>query len=175
METVTSLNSPFESITSLSTVLNNDRSDFMEKEVKFKGQAAIGKRVQVFWDLENRYFKGVVVQYNQIKGDYRIRYDDGKTMWGHILKDLEFIEIFSEPSIRKRRISAFKMNSEISLSEVQTKKLKISPKNSEKIRSLTKERVKKELLSHKKMIEIQIEELKKKVEKLKDHEVIDNI
>jgi len=47
------------------------------------GEDAVGRRVGVFWDGEERYFFGKVVTYRpqRRKKQYRVRYDDGDTQW----------------------------------------------------------------------------------------------
>jgi len=63
-----------------------------QKLPTFQGQTIIGKKVRVFWDLEQLYFEGTVTDFNEQKKDYQIHYDDGQILWNHILKDLEFLE-----------------------------------------------------------------------------------
>ena len=41
------------------------------------GQGAVGWRIRVFWEQENRRYPGVVESYNQEEGCHHIVYDDG--------------------------------------------------------------------------------------------------
>jgi len=55
----------------------------MEKNIRseLKGFESKGKRVSVYWDFYEKWYTGVVVQYDPIKNLYKIQYDDGDFQW----------------------------------------------------------------------------------------------
>ena len=41
----------------------------------------IGKRVRVFWPVDQQWYMGIVQQYNQTTGEHQLSYPDGDTEW----------------------------------------------------------------------------------------------
>ena len=41
----------------------------------------IGKKVRVFWPVDNSWYTGVVLQYDDATGEHLLKYDDEDTEW----------------------------------------------------------------------------------------------
>jgi hypothetical protein len=41
----------------------------------------IGKKVRVFWPVDNSWYTGVVLQYDANTGEHLLKYDDDDTEW----------------------------------------------------------------------------------------------
>ncbi len=48
--------------------------------------------MKVFWKVEEQWFSGVIVAYNDRKKDYQIQYDDEQIGWKHLLENMTFLE-----------------------------------------------------------------------------------
>ena len=41
----------------------------------------IGKKVRVFWPVDNSWYTGIVLQYDGNTGEHLLKYDDEDTEW----------------------------------------------------------------------------------------------
>lgn len=63
-----------------------------------EGEAAVGRRVCVFWEGESEWFKGVVTAVSPESG-YFVRYDDGEEQWEAAGDALEFVPSPSDDAV----------------------------------------------------------------------------
>ena len=64
----------------------------------------IGKKVRVFWPVDNSWYTGVVLQYDANTGEHLLKYDDEDTEW---VKVRFLLELFIAKLLEKRALIDF--------------------------------------------------------------------
>lgn len=62
---------------------------------EMEGEAAVGRRVRVFWEGESEWFEGVVASFSPESG-YFVRYDDGEEQWEDAGETIVFLPSASD-------------------------------------------------------------------------------
>mmetsp|Transcript_22926 Transcript_22926/g.32308 ORF Transcript_22926/g.32308 Transcript_22926/m.32308 type:complete len:639 (+) Transcript_22926:268-2184(+) len=57
------------------------RDDAYPPKTRFCPKCMIGKKVRVFWPVDQQWYVGIVLQYDQSTGEHHLRYNDGDTEW----------------------------------------------------------------------------------------------
>ena len=63
------------------------------------GEMLVGKRIDVWWAFEERYWRGTVLHYDVVDRSHRVLYDDGEMKW-HLLDDFYWRRYSGAPWIR---------------------------------------------------------------------------
>eukprot|EP00516_Mucochytrium_quahogii_P008187 CAMPEP_0203753374 /NCGR_PEP_ID=MMETSP0098-20131031/7160_1 /ASSEMBLY_ACC=CAM_ASM_000208 /TAXON_ID=96639 /ORGANISM=" , Strain NY0313808BC1" /LENGTH=1004 /DNA_ID=CAMNT_0050643947 /DNA_START=290 /DNA_END=3301 /DNA_ORIENTATION=+ len=110
--------------------MNSNMGGLKRSKPLYEGEAALGKRVGVFWDGEDSYFYGRVVKYNdsRLKKKYLVKYEDGDKHWeyGHALnfeKGAAGASSSGKQVKPKKRPRTPPMEGELEETNVPTKKL----------------------------------------------------
>ncbi|VEU39763.1 unnamed protein product [Pseudo-nitzschia multistriata] len=54
------------------------------QRLRFCANCMIGKKVRVFWPVDNSWYIGTVQQFNAVTGEHLLKYEDDDTEWVHI-------------------------------------------------------------------------------------------
>jgi len=48
----------------------------------------IGKKVRVFWPVDNRWYTGIVLQHDEVTGEHLLKYEDQDTEWVKVSENI---------------------------------------------------------------------------------------